>query len=274
MCDHRALSRARSERSPGGALRSSRRLVRVCVTLALLLFCLGVTAPPVAAQKEDDPRENESATGVLVFTLEHQPAAEALALVRRLLSPQGNAELRPDGDTLVIRDARARLARLEPVLEQFDHPPQGLRFDIHLLRAGHGDGAIDERVPADVADRLREYLRYSDYRLVAGADVTFREGEEVVYALGDGYSLSFRVGTVLAEQRLKLHDFRLHHKPRSAASTNKSRQPDPRELLDAGLNLERGRLFTMILARDSGPEKALVVALRFRLEDDAAKDER
>lgn len=253
-----------------------RSIPRAAVPMIALLAGLLAGSAPSPAQPD-----GESTIGVLAVTLEHQPAGEALLLVRRLLSPLGTVELQPRDNTLVVRDMKTMLARIAPVLEQFDHPPQTLRFDVHLLRADNAGvdpnrvdrDVADDAVPEEVVERFRNYLKYDDYQLLAKAGITSREGEDVTYALGGGYNLSFRVGTVLAGQKLKLHDFRISRKP-AAANANKSRQPEPRELIHTGLNLGRDRLFTMILAREAGPEQALVVALRFQLEDDPRGDDR
>ncbi|RMH16505.1 MAG: hypothetical protein D6696_17955 [Acidobacteria bacterium] len=262
MSDHPAIARIPAERAAPGALPSSCRVA--LSRLAAALFALALFALPAVLPAQEGEKDDAPSVATYAFSLQHQPASEALALVRRLLSPLGTVELQPGDNTLVVRDTKAVLARIEPLLEQFDHPPQPLRFDVHLLHADSG-GTVDPGVPAEVVQRLGTYLRYDGYRLLAKAGITSREGEDVTYALGDGYNLSFRAGTVLAGQKLKLHDFRIQRKP-PATGPDKSRQPEPRELIHSSLNLSREKLFTMILTREAGPAEALVVAITFDLE--------
>jgi hypothetical protein len=202
---------------------------------------------------------------VLGYTFEHQPAAEALALVRDMLSPMGTVELQPGGNTLVVRDHGAVLKRIESALASFDHPPRGLRFDIHLVRASNQPGA--KQAPEKVVRRLRDHLRWESYELLANAVVGAREGEEVSYAIGSRYGVSFRPGAMFRET-LKLNDFRMVQKPPvSARTTNKSRQPAPRELFKTDLNLWRGKQFTLMLPQDKVGGQALAVIITFRPEE-------
>lgn len=245
------------ERSAPRALLSSYRpAVRLAgVLLALLL----IAAAPAAAAN----------VGVLAVSLEHQPASEALALVRTVLTPDGTVELQPGGNTLVIRDRQPVLDRVEVMLAQFDHPPQRMRFEIHLLRAGAGVAAADPMLPEPLLERLRAYLRYDTYERLGGTEVSGREGEPITYALGNGYSIRFRPGTVLAGQRLKLHGFQITRTPPlpAGARANKSRQP-ARELLRTNLNLWREKPFTVVLPQGGqGAQEALMVAITFRPED-------
>ena len=111
---------------------TSRGLTRKAALSAVLTVLL-----ISAASASCDPGEEtapspagKTAREVLAYTLEHQPAHEALMQIRRLLSLAGTVEVQPGGNTLVIRDRRTVLARIAPVLEAFDHPPQDLRFQV------------------------------------------------------------------------------------------------------------------------------------------------
>lgn len=217
-------------RMPALAHRPPRRLAPrwlAALAAALLLGVAPLPAETSGAPEEGRPQAPSAAPeggatshGVYAHTLKHQPAHEALAQIRRLLSPQGTVEVQPGGNTLVIRDRRAVLDRVIPVLTEFDHPPQDLRFDIRIVRAAPLRSVIsppiqsseDSGLPEEILRRLRNLLRYDDYRVLAKAEMTSREGEDVTYALGRSYSVSFRPGTVIADptgERLRLAGFRI-----------------------------------------------------------------
>lgn len=234
------------------------------VAAAALLAAAGAPAAAhkTAAQQSKGPR-------VLAYTFEHQPAADALALVREMLSPMGTVELQPSGNSLVVRDHDAVLRRVETALGRFDHPPQTLRFDIHLLRASNQAGRGG--APEEVTRRLREHLKFEHYDLLAQVGVSAREGDEVTYALGSRYGFSFRSGAMI-EEALKLHGFRIVQRPPATArSTNKSRQPEPRELLSTDINLLREKQFTLVLSQGQGDGQALAVVITFRADEPATR---
>lgn len=207
---------------------------------------------------------------VYAYTLKHQPAHEALALIRPLLSARGTVEVQPGDNTLVIRETQPALVRLTRVLAEFDHTPEELRFDIRIVRAGPRRSVVSPPepdsgpLPEDLAGRLRELLRYDDYRVLAEAGVTSHEGENVTYDLGQTYSVSFRSGTVMAGQRVKLEGFRIVKNVQGPS--NKGRQLKPRELFHATLNLWLGRPFNLVLAQDASRQEALMVAISCRRE--------
>ncbi len=246
----------------------SNRRARTRVALSLVAVVLMAFAPAgsLLAESASDARE------VHAFTLENQPASEALVLVRRLLSDDGTVELQPRENTVVVRDRRSVLDRLTPLIEAFDHPKIDLRFEIHLLRAG---GEAGEAPPSEVVEKLERYLRYDAYHVLGSAGVTSREGGRVTYDLGDDYQVSFRPGTMVAGRSLKLHDFQITKRsPRLvAANANKSRQPQPEQLIQTNLNLWREKQFIMVLSQDAGSEEELMIAIKFR-PDPAAGESR
>jgi hypothetical protein len=259
--------------------------------LAAVVALLLLTAVPASSQA---PRtaagEADSRLQVYAFTLRHQPAHEALAQIRDLLSEEGTVEVQAGDNTLVIRDYRSRIARVVPVLESFDHPPQNLRFDIRIVRAGpkrqtspatapapgespgsEAESGLSERLEA----RLRSFLRYDDYQVLARAAVTSREREEVTYALGSTYSVSFRPGALMegrSGQRLKLEEFRIHKNVDNP--TNKGRRLEPEELFHATLNLWIDRPFSLVLAQDEERQEALLIAISCRREPGGRDDTR
>ena len=253
------------------------------LSAALLVGCLLALFSGVAFAQSGRGHQ------VYAYTLKHQPVREAVTLVRPYLSAAGTVEEQSRANTLVIRDTRTALARIRRVLESFDRPPQDLRFDIQIIRAGPKRQVVspptDEPqtagLPDEVVKRLRDLLRYDDYRVLAEAAVTSKEGQEVTYSLGQSYSVSFRLGSVLGgsalpssstsrPERLKLQDFRiLRHVSNSA---NKGRQLEPRELFHATLNLWIDRPLNLVLAQDESSQEALMISISCRRETEETED--
>lgn len=153
------------------------------------------------------------------------------------------------------------------MLDRFDHPPQALHLDIYLLRAG-ATVAGGDPAPESVVRLLRQHLRYDRYELLGAVGVPASEGQAVTYALGDDFDVSFRLGTLLAGQKLRVHDFRVARRPSLVAqSANKSRQPEARELVYTNLNLWRDKQFALVLSQERASEAALMVAITFRPDD-------
>ncbi len=253
-------------------MREPRRQLRAA---ACATVCVWIAAAVPAVAQDAAPAPG-ARMQVYATTLKHQPAHEALALIRPLLSARGTVEVQPGDNTLVIRDTRPAIVRLRRLLAEFDHPPEVLRFDIRIVRAGPKRNVVSPPEPEtsepelseELAGRLRELLRYDDYRVLAEAVVTSREGEEVTYSLGQTYNVSFRSGTVVAGQRVKLEGFRIEKQ--AANPSNKGRRLQPRELFHATLNLWIGRPFNLVLAQDTSRQEALMVAISCRRENGPA----
>jgi hypothetical protein len=195
--------------------------------LALPLW--GMAAALLLAGAVGAPGQTEEALQVHAYTLRHQPAAEALVLVHPLLTARGSVQLQAGGNTLVVRDEAAVVERIASLLREFDHPARKLAIRIQVVRAGSGgEGAPLE---PELAERLRELLRYDSYRVMAAADLEAREGEGVGYDLGEEYRIAFQLGTLMSGERLKLHDFEV---------TRRTGDEERRRLLRTHVNLLLG----------------------------------
>jgi hypothetical protein len=225
--------------------------------LRAAVFAVAVSAAAAVAQTAEPPLI------VYHYVLRHQPAAEALHLVRPLLSPRGTVELQPRANKLVIRDSLAATGRIVPMLKAFDHPAVPLRLEVLLVEAGPAASdvlATPEALPAGLMRGLRALFKYEDYRLLARASLEASEGEQVVSELADGYQVGFRFGTVLADRRLRLHDFRV------SREAGGSPGPPPSEIIHTNLNLWLAQPFTLVLARDEASRRALMVVLEPALD--------
>jgi hypothetical protein len=234
---------------------SVRRLVAIVAVIASCLWTYG-PAPTLAAQAGQQPRD--AAELVLhAYTLRYQQALEAIPLIQPLLTARGTLELQPGGNTLVIRDTAAALARIVPVLHAFDHPAQPLKVEILIVRASRA-AMVSPQVsrsdlPEPLTRRLRELLPYEIYELQAQANLGSQEGQAVAYELGDDYVVSFRLGTLMEAKRIRLANFEVS---RRAA---KSRATVP--LVHTSLNLCLDQTMSLGLARSEGSRDALIIVV-------------
>jgi hypothetical protein len=219
-----------------------RSLVSFFVALAL--------TPALAAQSGE--------VVVQAYTFQHQRADEAMGLVSPLVSSKGSIELQRGSNTLVIRDVPAALARIVPVLKSFDHPPRPLRLEVLFVRASRA--VVSPQVqhsdlPEAMTRQLRNLLGYDVFETQARAQLGGLEGQSVVYEVGQDYRVSYRFGTVMPDQRVKLSNFRI---------VRQATEARPKAvLLHANLNLWLDQTMNLGLAKSEGGQ-ALMVVLTLR----------
>jgi hypothetical protein len=235
----------------GPLLRTALVAAALAVAGAGALAAQAGRVPAPAATPAADPLRLHA------FSLEHQRAEEALPLVQPLLSNRGSVELQAATNTLVVRDSLSALVRVTAALRAFDHPSRAVAFDVQLVRAGLS--GISPQPPASPLEpglqlRLERLFRYQGYRLLARARLDTREGEEIAYEMAGGYRVSFRLGTMVGERRIKLSGFRI---ARREAGNQES------ELVHTAVNLWRSQPFVLALSRDEGSPSALLVVLTF-----------
>ena len=227
---------------------------------------LAISWPALVAAAAQSAAETSPPLVVHAYTLEHQPAVEAIGLIHPLLSKRGAVELQPGSNTLVVRDTAAVVRRAVALLQDFDHPTSPIHLEIKVVRAGLGPAEPEASrglSPALLA-RLRDLLRYQNYRLLAAARIVAREAEEVSYRVGDDYRVSFRMGTLMADRRIKLHGFQVAHQLGN---------PEPKELIHTNLNLWLSKPMILGLAKEEASKEALMVILTCNLERPAVRQE-
>ncbi len=259
---------------------SRRRLVSPAFLLILAL-CLSVAGAGVLWAQEGEPtastrasRPGTSAPSTApaaaplqlhAYTLEHQPAVEVLPLVYPLLSERGTIELKPQENTLVVRDVRQHIHRILPVLYGFDRPSQAIDLEIQLVRAtSRAFSPIPEnQVPAPLLEGLKEVMPYHSYQLLASTRLNSREGEQVQYVLGDDYRFRFRVGKVSQGRRLRLHGLRVSQLdvPETPDKSVQLTDLPERSLLYVNLNLFLGQPLYLGLAASESSSEALILVL-------------
>jgi hypothetical protein len=230
---------------------SSRFLVSL---LGVLILSSALTAQ--AAGKAGAPGAGEVV--LQAYTLRHQRASDAVALVYPLLSRKGTVELQPEGNTLVIRDVQAALNRIVPVLRNFDHAPRPMRLEVLIVRASRNTVSPQVRhsdLPEQLTKRLRDLLAYDNFDMQAQAQLGGVEGQPVIYDLGQDYKVSFHFGTLMDDQRVKLSSFRISRKGEGRPETN---------LLQTNLTLWCDHTISLGLAKSEASREALMVVLTLR----------
>jgi len=245
--------------SPSPSL-SSRFLVSLLA--ALLLSSSALLAQP--AGKAAAGAAGAAEVVLQAYTLRHQRASDAVALVYPLLSRKGTVELQPGGNTLVIRDVQAALNRIVPVLRSFDHAPRPMRLEVLIVRASRNVVSPQVRhsdLPEQLTKRLRDLLAYDNFEMQAQAQLGCVEGQPVVYDLGQDYKVSFHFGTLMDDQRVKLTSFRISRRGEGKPETN---------LLQTNLTLWCDQTISLGLAKSEASREALMVVLTLR-EGDAPR---
>jgi hypothetical protein len=240
----------------GGRQASRGKLLGISVSpvhrsIASLLLVLALTSPLLAQQGDDE-------VVVRAYTFKHQRASEAVPLVYPLLSPRGTVEYQPAGNTLVIRDTQAAIRRIMPMLRKLDHPALPLRLEIFVVRATRNvvSGQVQHSdLPDWLTKRLHDLLAYDNYEMQAQAQLSGAEGQRVVYDLGPEYRVSFRFGTLLEGQRVKLANFRISRQAEGKGEAN---------LLQTNLNLWLDQAMSLGLAKNEASREALMVVLTLR----------
>lgn len=232
--------------------------VRRTLLLVLWAVLLAVPAAPTAPASAQMIR-SEGELVLHAFTLRNRPAADAVQLVSPLLSKRGTVELQPATNTLVIRDTPAALGRIIPVLQGYDHPSRPLSLEIQIVRAMRSpvSGApVQSDLPEPLTSKLRALLPYDIYQGQAQARLASREGEAVTYALGGEYEVSFRLGTIVEGQRVRLSNFRILRRTEDRRAGT--------ALIHTNLILPLGQTTSFVLARTEESREALMVVLTLR----------
>ena len=226
----------------------------VSLLLGVLMLSSALTAQPAGKAAAAGAGE----VVLQAYTLRHQRASDAVALVYPLLSAKGTVELQPGGNTLVIRDVPAAHSRIVPVLRSFDHAPRLMRLEVLIVKASRNTVSPQVRhsdLPEQLTKRLRDLLAYDNFEMQAQAQLGGVEGQPVIYDLGQDYKVSFRFGTLMDDQRVKLSSFRISRKGEGRPETN---------LLQTNLTLWCDQTISLGLAKSEASREALMVVLTLR----------
>ena len=209
------------------------------------------TPPAARSTSPDEPRQQ-----LYAYTLRHQPARDAFEVVQRMLSPDGKITLRPESRTLEIRDTAEIIRQVGSFLRGFDHAPLTLDLELMVVRAAtlpvSPQPQDSPEIPRSLISEWRKFLRFQSYRLLARAELEPRENEEVTYEMADGYRVSFRVGTLLANRRIKLHGLRL---------TRVAESRGEQELIHSTLTPWLGRPMTLGIPQSEDDRTALMLVV-------------
>lgn len=235
---------------PGISVSHARR------SIASFFLILAVASALLAQTPEQGPGPKEVV--LRAYTFKYQRANEALSLVYPLLSPRGTVEYQPQGNTLVIRDVDAAIRRIMPVLRGFDHPARPLRLEVIVVRASRSEVSPPlprSDLPDQLTKRLHNLLKYDVFETEAQAQLAGFESQWVVYELGPEFRVSFRFGTLLENQRVKLSEFRIARRVEGRPEAT---------LLKTNLNLRLDRMMNLGLAKSEESREALMLVLTLR----------
>jgi len=231
--------------------------VRRIAASFLTAFLLAGALAQLSAQGAPSGQADELA--LHAFALKYRRAVDALAMVTPLLSQRGTVELQPATNTVVVRDTAASLARIVPMLHSFDHPARPLTLELYIVRASRSPVSPPiphSDLPEALTRRLRALLAFDIYEVQAQAQLVSAEGQAVTYGLAQDFEVSFRLGTVVADQRVRLSDFRIARRG--------ERRTLPGELIHTNLNLRLDQTTSLGLARSESSPEALMVVLTLR----------
>jgi len=224
-------------------------------SFALWIAIAVALAPLAAAQTQAVSPVVDEEILEFRFALTHQPASEALSLIRPMLTARGSVELHAETNMLVVHDTHASLAVIVPLLRNFDHPRLTLRIEIQIVQASSGvagaPAAGDPGLPAELRQRLRGLLRYENFQLLGRTLFTAREGEQVAYQIGD-FGVSFRLGTLVEAKRIKFDGLRVVREPG---------RPNEKMLIHSNLNPWLDKTTVLGLANDESSGRALMIVL-------------
>ncbi|MCZ6726047.1 MAG: hypothetical protein O7A98_01680 [Acidobacteria bacterium] len=230
----------------------------------MLLLWTGTAA--LAGQQAADARIGGPAAAETLVTemyvLKYRPATGAVAEVEGLLSAHGSVELLPRGNILFIRDSRGIVRRALARLRDYDQPLRRVRLEIQIVRAGGPPtpGMPGRpQLPAELARRLRELLRFETFILLGRTRLEMLEGEQASYQFGGDYRVEFELRALNSNGQLRLQDF----------VVSRGRTVDSKPLIHTNLNLMLERPMVLGLAQTEASEQALMVVLTTHLMDGA-----
>jgi len=218
------------------------------VRLNRLFFVLLLVAPVAVAAQAPSPDQR---TFVLVRTLSHRQARDVAPLVSALLSPGGTLRVQDDV-TLEVRDTVGSVARIAALLASVDQPIIPVDVEVMVVRATRMSISPGlPSVPPELVDRIPLVPPYNHYELLARAQLSAREGDDVRYELGDDYRLQFHLGRLDAGA-VKLEDFRVFGR------TNE------RPMIHANLRLGLDQTYQIGLSKSQSSPTALMLVLTCR----------
>ncbi|MEO8277150.1 MAG: hypothetical protein ABI639_13125 [Thermoanaerobaculia bacterium] len=213
--------------------------------------------PAILPAAAEPAAGDTTAVRLMVFSLSRQRVLDSLSVVGPLLSPRGTFELDPKNNTISVRDSLSALSRIATAIRAFDRENQPVLIDVQLINAM--TAKISPIVPSigigeDLLVRLRQLLRFQSFSLVAHGEIRSREGETVDYDMSQGYRLSFALGSVSDDHRLRLSGFRMARSAPGAAE---------RELVRTVVHLGRDQPLILGLTQDEASDHALLLVLRY-----------
>jgi hypothetical protein len=231
--------------------------------LASLLLAGAVTAGTVlAAETGGDPACDGRTIEARVIAVRYKPLSEASAVVEELLGPCGAVRVPKSSRLLTVEDEPERLDRIARALSAWDTPPRAVDMSISLILATRDPappGGIAKELRG-VSESLSQLTRYTSFKLLSSTTLRAMEGKRAEAALGERYSVAFRVASVDRERGVvSIETFDLLEQP--AAGEAGAAGTAPRTILRLELALPHGRE-ELVGAPGRRQDRAIFIAIK------------
>ena len=189
------------------------------------------------------------------FTIKFRKIEDATITVNRLLSDRGAVTIQPHIKTIVVQDYEANLKKIEAALASYDTPAPSVDYSIKLVLAKKVSG----NVPPSQEDigKIGQILRFNQYSLLDGGNVSSQEGRSSAMNFADTYQLTFMTDSIQEDRgiiRLKNFELRKIKKGRGG------KEPTA-PLLSMTLNLKDAEQLVLGASRFEDSDQALLIIL-------------
>ena len=234
----------------------------VPLLVSVLLAGVVTAAAAFGAETGGDPACDGTSIEARVIAVRYKPLSEASAVVEELLGPCGAVRVPKSSRLLTVEDEPERLDRIARALTAWDTPPRAVDLSISLILATRDpapSGGIARELRG-VSESLSQLTRYTSFKLLSSTTLRAMEGKRAEAALGERYSVAFRVASVDRERGVvSIETFDLLEQP--AAGEAGAAGAAPRTVLRLELALPHGRE-ELVGAPGRRQDRAIFIAIK------------
>jgi hypothetical protein len=234
------------------------------VPLLTSVLLVGIVAAGIVfgAETGGDPSCENKSIEARVIAVRYKPLSEASAVVEELLGPCGAVRVPKSSRLLTVEDEPGRLDRIARALSAWDTPPRAVDMSISLILATRDPappGGIAKELRG-VSESLSQLTRYTSFKLLSSTTLRAMEGKRAEAALGERYSVAFRVASVDRERGVvSIETFDLLEQ--AAAGEAGASGAAPRTILRLELALPHGRE-ELVGAPGRRQDRAIFIAIK------------
>ncbi len=238
------------------------RVVTIPLLAAALLAGLSTAGTAAGPETGGEPACDGKSIQARVIAVRYKPLSEASAVVEELLGPCGAVRVPKSSRLLTVEDEPERLDRIARALSAWDTPPRAVDMSISLILATRDPapaGGIARELRG-VSESLSQLTRYTSFKLLSSTTLRAMEGKRAEAALGERYSVAFRVASVDRERGVvTIETFDLLEQPASGEAG--AAGASPRTILRLELALTHGRE-ELVGAPGRRQDRAIFIALK------------